>query len=134
MDCSSVAISGPLEKLDLSAYPGVVELVLANNNITRVGAGFVDASSLVLLDLSNNAIEDVDQDAFTHVPNLQTLDLTGNANLPTLPGGVFFGLRLLGTLSMDAHLECDGPGPTCHQSHTPSGVYFETNGTVALFL
>ena len=130
VDCSSLSITGSLDRLDLSSLPyPPTALLLGGNSITALGPSFVNASTLTSLDVSNNTIGSVDAYAFASVSKLSSLDMSSNAELQALPRAVFYGLWLLTVLQMDAPLKCNAVGGSCISSHTPSGASFTVEGT-----
>ena len=57
------------------------------------------ATALARLDLENNSISTIDEDAFDGLTNLQDLNISNN-NLTTLPADVFDGLTALRTIAV----------------------------------
>ena len=102
-DVIVAAVSGVNECFDVTEahLSGITRLVLRTENISTLKSGdFAGLSTLSELDLWENSLTNLPEDAFSGLAALERLNL-GTNQLSALPSGIFFGLSALKELYLD---------------------------------
>ncbi|CAH0730501.1 unnamed protein product, partial [Brenthis ino] len=110
--CARAALSDLPRDLPLTTYA----LIMPDNNLGQIKSDglFGRLPDLTKLDLRNNAIAVIEDNAFDGAASIQELLLDGNL-LQTVTDKMFFGLHSLTTLSLtDNKISCITPGSFDH--------------------
>ncbi|XP_033125426.1 slit homolog 2 protein-like isoform X1 [Anneissia japonica] len=117
--CSRKELKTPPLNIPLSS----TELYLDNNLLTDIPSGLSKLKKLTTLDLSNNLITYIPENAFVNMTSLSTIILSFN-KVGCIPKGAFKGLRTLRLLSLHGN----------EISHIPEGAFNEMTSLTHLAL